>query len=61
MLLDNGGAQLCSEWRKLLQTYPDRFLIGSDTWVNQRWAYYEELMASYRVWLGAKLFGLPGR
>ena len=49
------GGQLCPEWRALLQTYPDRFLIGSDTWINQRWAYYEELMTSYRVWLG----GLP--
>ena len=68
------GGQLCPAWRALLQTYPDRFLIGSDTWINQRWAYYEELMTSYRVWLGglppavarqiawengAKLFGLP--
>jgi hypothetical protein len=35
--------------------FPDRFLIGSDTWVNQRWAYYEELMTGYRLWLG----GLP--
>ena len=70
------GGQLCPAWRTLLQTYPDRFLIGSDTWVNQRWAYYEELMTSYRVWLGglppavarqiawengAKLFGLSVR
>lgn len=70
------GGQLCPAWRALLQTYPDRFLIGSDTWVNQRWAYYEELMTSYRVWLGglppavarqiawengAKLFGLSVR
>ena len=70
------GGQLCPEWRALLLKYPDRFLIGSDTWVNQRWAYYEELMTSYRVWLGglppavarqiawengAKLFGLSVR
>jgi predicted TIM-barrel fold metal-dependent hydrolase len=54
--------------------YPDRFLIGSDTWVNQRWAQYSELMQGYRTWLGglppdmaqriawengARLFGLP--
>jgi len=24
----------------LLLKYPDRFLIGSDTWVNSRWASY---------------------
>ena len=34
------GGQLCPAWRALLLTYPDRFLIGSDTWVNQRWVYY---------------------
>ena len=47
--------QLCPEWRALLLKYPDRFLIGSDTWINQRWQYYDELMKGYRTWLG----GLP--
>ena len=66
--------RLCPEWRALLLKYPDRFLIGSDTWVNQRWQYYEALMRGYRVWLGdlppavarkiawdngAQLFGVP--
>jgi predicted TIM-barrel fold metal-dependent hydrolase len=49
------GGQLCPEWRALLLKYPDRFMIGSDTWVNQRWLYYDELMQGYRAWLG----GLP--
>ena len=44
--------KLCAEWRTLLLKYPNRFMIGSDTWVNQRWQYYEELMKGYRVWLG---------
>ena len=46
------GGKLCLEWRTLLLKYPSRFMIGSDTWVNQRWQYYEELMKGYRVWLG---------
>ncbi|MGB4116886.1 MAG: amidohydrolase [Polaromonas sp.] len=46
------GGKLCAEWRTLLLKYPSRFMIGSDTWVNQRWQYYEELMKSYRTWLG---------
>ena len=46
------GGKLCPEWRTLLLKYPARFMIGSDTWVNQRWQYYEELMKGYRVWLG---------
>jgi Tat protein secretion system quality control protein TatD with DNase activity len=49
------GGQLCPEWRALLLRYPDRFLIGSDTWVNQRWLYYDDIMQGYRAWLG----GLP--
>ena len=68
-----GSAKLCPEWRALLLKYPSRFMIGSDTWVNQRWQYYDELMKGYRAWLGdlppdvarqvgwgngAKLFGL---
>ena len=46
------GGQLCPEWRELLLKYPTRFMIGSDTWVNQRWQYYDELMKGYRTWLG---------
>ena len=49
------GGQLCPEWRALLLKYPTRFLIGSDTWVNQRWLAYDALMQGYRAWLG----GLP--
>ena len=52
---DQQNGQLCPEWRNLVLAFPDRFLIGSDTWVNQRWAYYEELRTGYRTWLG----GLP--
>jgi hypothetical protein len=44
--------RLCPEWRDLLLKYPTRFMIGSDTWVNQRWLYYDDLMKGYRTWLG---------
>jgi hypothetical protein len=47
-----GQERLCPEWRVLLLKYPTRFLIGSDTWVNQRWLYYADLMKAYRAWLG---------
>ena len=46
------GGKLCPEWRALMLKYPSRFMIGSDTWVNQRWQYYDELMKGYRTWLG---------
>ena len=68
------GGQLCPEWKALLTKYPKRFMLGSDTWINQRWDAYEQLMKDYRVWLGgldadvaehiawrngAQMFGLP--
>jgi hypothetical protein len=46
------GGMLCPEWRALILKYPTRFMIGSDTWVNQRWQAYDELMQGYRRWLG---------
>ena len=49
---ERGGPRLCPEWRALMLKHPSRFMIGSDTWVNQRWQYYEELMKGYRAWLG---------
>jgi hypothetical protein len=67
------GGRLCPEWRQLMLKYPDRFLLGSDTWVNGRWQAYDDTMKGYRTWLadlpadvarriawdnGANLFGL---
>lgn len=44
--------RLAPAWRALLSEQPERFLIGSDTWVNQRWQHYEGLMSEARAWLG---------
>jgi len=46
---ENG--RLAPAWRELFVAHPDRFVIGSDTWVNERWAQYREIMAYYRGWL----------
>jgi hypothetical protein len=35
--------------------YPDRFLLGSDTWINERWEIYGDIMASYRACLVPKI------
>ncbi|MDT7833915.1 amidohydrolase [Aquabacterium sp. OR-4] len=66
--------RLSAEWQALLAEHSERFLVGSDTWVNPRWGAYETLMAEARRWLGslppeaarrigwgngARLFGLP--
>jgi hypothetical protein len=47
----DGSGKLTPEWRALFERYPDRFLLGSDTWIPERWASYGEIMAGYRGWL----------
>jgi hypothetical protein len=47
------AGRLAPEWRDALIEHPERFLIGSDTWINPRWQHYEALMDEYRAWLGA--------
>jgi len=42
---------LSPAWRKLFTQYPDRFLLGSDTWVQQRWPEVPAIIAAYREWL----------
>lgn len=49
--ITGAGGALTSEWRGLFEKYPDRFLLGSDTWISERWASYGEIMAGYRGWL----------
>jgi len=48
--IDDGGT-LSPEWRTLFTKYPDRFLLGSDTWVPPRWPEVPQIMARYRTWL----------
>jgi predicted TIM-barrel fold metal-dependent hydrolase len=72
--LTAGDGRLSPEWRALLGAMPERFLVGSDTWINGRWDDYESLMQQARRWLGdlppaaarriawqngAELFGVP--
>jgi hypothetical protein len=49
-ITDDDG-KLTPAWRALFERYPDRFLIGSDTWTNDRWASYGDIIARYRRWL----------
>ena len=49
--ITEGNGQLTAEWRELFTAYPDRFLVGSDTWIDQRWASYGDIIAGYRAWL----------
>jgi hypothetical protein len=45
------AGRLSTEWRDLFARHSDRFVLGSDTWVNQRWSDYDNTMRGYRSWL----------
>lgn len=45
------GGKLSKPWRALFTAHADRFLLGSDAWVTERWGQYDELMNYYRKWL----------
>ena len=45
------GGRLAPAWRALFVAWPDRFVVGSDTWINERWARYGEIIDYYRNWL----------
>ena len=38
-------------WKALLTRHPDRFVIGSDTYVTSRWSEYGDLIDAHRRWL----------
>jgi hypothetical protein len=46
-----GDGKLTAEWRDLFARYSDRFLLGSDTWINERWFGYDTIFKEYRGWL----------
>lgn len=48
------GDSLDPEWKRIIMAFPDRLMVGSDTWVNSQWEDYDEIIASNRRWL-AKL------
>jgi hypothetical protein len=45
------GGKLAPEWRDLFARHSDRFLLGSDTWINERWFGYDTIFKEYRGWL----------
>jgi predicted TIM-barrel fold metal-dependent hydrolase len=44
--------RLDAVWEALLRRHKDRFMVGSDTWVNGQWAQYDRLIERNRQWLG---------
>ncbi|MFQ5692034.1 MAG: amidohydrolase family protein [Nitrospinota bacterium] len=48
--VSHSGA-LIPEWRDRFLRHPDRFLVGTDTWVNNQWEVLPETLDGYRIWL----------
>src|SRR5437763_238530 len=46
------GGALDPDWRKVFLRYPDRFMVGTDTWVTSRWEVVRDYMRDVQVWLG---------
>lgn len=49
--ITESGGKLSAQWRALFASHAPRFLLGSDTWINERWFAYDTIMKEYRGWL----------
>jgi len=49
--ITTAGGKISDEWAQLFARHSDRFLLGSDTWINERWMGYDSIMREYRGWL----------
>ncbi len=45
------GDQIDPEWRELFSDFPDRFVLGTDTYIPERWYYVVEHADWSREWL----------
>jgi hypothetical protein len=46
------GGLLDPAWRALFLRHPDRFMVGTDTWVASRWTQVKDVHDGIRAWLG---------
>jgi hypothetical protein len=49
--ITESGGKLSADWKILFARASDRFLLGSDTWIHERWMQYDAIMDGYRAWL----------
>jgi hypothetical protein len=45
------GGTLDPRWRELFLRHPDRFMVGTDTWVTTQWERLPAIQAGFRAWL----------
>ena len=46
------GGRLDPRWQDLFRRRPDRFMVGTDTWVTSQWDRFAEIQTGARAWLG---------
>ena len=46
------GGTLDPKWRAVFVKYPDRFMVGTDTWVTSRWEAMQGYHRDVQTWLG---------
>jgi hypothetical protein len=44
------SGQLDADWRALVEQYPERFMIGTDSYVVSRWASMPAILGAVRAW-----------
>lgn len=47
----NGDNAIDPDWRRVLERFSGRFMVGSDTWINSQWENYDHLIETNRKWL----------
>jgi predicted TIM-barrel fold metal-dependent hydrolase len=45
------GGTLDPRWKALFLRHPDRFMVGTDTWVTSQWDRFEAIQTGVRGWL----------
>ena len=45
------GTTIAPAWRRVLERFSGRFMVGTDTWVNDQWSDYADLVKLNRQWL----------
>lgn len=46
-----GDDGLAPAWERIIHDFQDRLMVGSDTWINEQWDSYDDIIASNRRWL----------
>jgi hypothetical protein len=45
------GGKVDADWRSVFLEFPDRFMVGTDTYTPERWHYVPEHASWSRAWL----------